>query len=461
MNIPLFFQRGAMITNIIHYFKSGPDKPLKSADASVIRKEYEFRRWSIFFSITIGYGFYYMCRQSLSVIKKPVLDAGLLDAQQLGVIGAAMTFAYAFGKFFHSFLADHSNARRFMSFGLLASSVVNLLCGFNELFIVFAILWGVNGWFQSMGIGPSVVSISHWFSNRERGTRYGMFSIAHNIGEGLIFIGTTFVVSRFGWHWGFWAPGLVCAIVALVLLRTLSDRPETYGLPPVAEYKNDHAGSAASATAAEIKVMQIAVFKNPWVWVLGISSALMYMDRYAINNWGILYLQEIKGYSLQEAGFVLSFFAIIGFFGSILSGLVSDRFFAARRNVPTLIYGLILIGGLLLFYRNPPGHRLFDIISIGLCGFGIGGLLVYLGGLTAVDISSKKASGAALGMVGVFSYLGATLQDVLSGHLIGASKQMINGKAVYDFDNAFYFWIGASILSLLLACTLWNVKAKE
>jgi len=63
--------------------------------------------------------------------------------------------------------------------------------------------------------------------------------------------------------------------------------------------------------------------------------------------------------------------------------------------------------------------------------------------------------------VGVFSYLGATLQDVLSGHLIGASKQMINGKAVYDFDNAFYFWIGASILSLLLACTLWNVKAKE
>ena len=39
------------------------------------------------------------------------------------------------------------------------------------------------------------------------------------------------------------------------------------------------------------------------MWVVAVASALMYVTRYAINSWGVLYLQEIRGYSLVDAGF--------------------------------------------------------------------------------------------------------------------------------------------------------------
>ena len=129
--------------------------------------------------------------------------------------------------------------------------------------------------------------------------------------------------------------------------------------------------------------------------------------------------------------------------------------------MPLLLYGLLEIGALTVFFLIPPGHRWLDTLSMAVFGFAIGGLLVFLGGLMAVDICSKKASGAALGLVGMFSYLGAAIQDVLSGYFINTSKTVVGGTVLYNFDNAFYCWIGASILSMVLASSLWNAEPRE
>ncbi len=85
----------------------------------------------------------------------------------------------------------------------------------------------------------------------------------------------------------------------------------------------------------------------------------MYVARYAINNWAILFLQEIKGYSLIDAGFVMSVYPVMGFIGAAASGWMSDRFFNSRRNLPTLIYGLLQTGGMLLLFIAPDLTSLF------------------------------------------------------------------------------------------------------
>jgi OPA family sugar phosphate sensor protein UhpC-like MFS transporter len=95
-----------------------------------------------------------------------------------------------------------------------------------------------------------------------------------------------------------------------------------------------------------------------------------------------------------------------------------------------------------------------------LFGLSIGVLICFLGGLMAVDIAPKKASGAALGVVGVASYIGAGIQDILSGRFIGDSKTVVDGIAAYDFSSIRYFWIGAAALSFILCASLWNVKNK-
>ncbi len=447
-----------MLTKLVTFFKTGPDSPLIS-DQGMIRKIYERKRWSVFISLVIGYGFFYTCRLSLSVAKKQMIDAGVVDVNELGIIGAVLLYVYALGKFTNGFLADRANIRRFMSIALLLSAVTNLLFGFTTYFMLFVILWGMNGWFQSIGSAPSVVSLCQWFTNNERGTRYGIWAGAHNIGEGLTFIGTSLLVGALGWSWGFIGPGIACIIIAVILYFTLADRPQTYGLPHVADYKDDY--SAGKPTKESTGKLQLIVLKSPIVWVLGLSSALMYVTRYAIHSWGPLYLQEIKNYSVVEAGFLIGVNTMLGLAGAMFSGFFSDRFFNSRRNVPTLLYGLLLTGSLIFLYLTPPGNYWLDMIALGGFEFAIGGLIVFLAGLIAVDVMPTGAAGAVKGVIGLFSYMGAATQDWISGYLISSGKTVIDGKAIYNFDNAFYFWIGASVLSLLLAMAVWNVKAHE
>jgi OPA family sugar phosphate sensor protein UhpC-like MFS transporter len=526
-----------IISRLFNYFRTGPDRPLLENQDEITRV-YERKRTSVFLSLLFGYSFFYVTRLSFSVAKKSMIDADILNAEQMGKIGFAFFITYAFGKLTNGFLADRSNIRRFMSTGLLVSSLIVILFGFTKWFLLFVILWGINGWFQSMGSAPSGASISQWFSNRERGTRYGLWSMAHSIGEGVTFAVTAVVIAAVGWQWGFWSAGLISIVVALVMFKTLADRPRTYGLPLVADYKNDHPGEV-DLEQDSVNKAQFGVIKNPYVWILGISCTAMYVARYGVNSWGVLYLQEAKSYSLVTAGFILFLAKIMETIGAVSSGVVSDFIFKSRRNVSALVYGLIQIIGLVILFFAPSTYlfsldesvtpyltegdvrpalmdifedkgivlkqgarisvvgegdekewhidydkwyllwkgfrierndtslnvsskfHLLHLVGISLFGFGLGGLLVFLGGLIAIDICSKRASGAAMGLVGMFSYVGAAFQDWISGSLIEAGKMTVNGRTVHDFNHAYYFWLGAAIFAVLISCTLWKVKPKD
>ena len=179
---------------------------------------------------------------------------------------------------------------------------------------------------------------------------------------------------------------------------------------------------------------------------------------HAVNSWGVFYLETMKGYSTLDASFIISISSVCGIVGTILSGLISDKFFKGSRNVPALVFGLLNVVALCLFLLVPGVHFVIDVIAMVLFGLGIGVLICFLGGLMAVDIAPKNAAGAALGVVGVASYIGAGVQDIMSGWLIEGHKHLVNGTEVYDFTYINYFWIGAAFLSVILTLLVWNAK---
>jgi len=443
------------ISKFFSFWHTGADKPVTMA-AEKIKEVYNRKRNSVMWSVVFGYGIFYIGRLTMSVAKKPMMDAGILDATQLGIIGSLMFYTYAFGKLTNGFMADRANIAKFMSTGLGISAVVNLIFGFTTVFWVFAILWAINGWFQSMGSAPSVVSITQWFSPKERGTRYGVWAASHNIGEGLTFIGTATVVSIWGWEAGFIVPGIICLVVAGIIFFTLQDRPETYGLPPIAEFMGEASGEAKAKKS--IKDIQLSILKSPVVIKIGISATFLYIVRYAIHSWGPLYLQEVKGLSLIEAGSIMGIATMFGLGGAMFSGWFSDRFFNARRSHPALIMALVQIISLVLIYMVPAGNRLLTIGAFGLFEFALGTLVVYIGGLWAVDLLPVKGAGSVKGIVGIFSYIGAATQDWISGLLIDGGKTVTDGVATYNFDAAFTFWIGAAIVAAIIPLSLWKTE---
>lgn len=448
-----------MLKNIINFYRVSQPKPCNEESLSEQKQRLKRFQWSTFLAATLGYGMYYVCRLSLNVVKKPIVDEGVFSETELGIIGAVLFFTYAVGKFMNGFLADRSNINRFMSTGLLVTALVNLCLGFVHSFILFAVLWGISGWFQSMGAASCVVGLSRWFTDKKRGSFYGFWSASHNIGEAMTFIIVASIVSALGWRYGFLGAGLVGLIGALVVWRFFHDTPQSKGLPAVNAPEKKKEMDALETE--EFNRAQKAVLRNPAIWILALSSAFMYISRYAVNSWGVFYLQAEKGYSTLDASFIISISSVFGIVGTMFSGVISDRFFGGRRNIPALIFGLMNVFALCLFLLVPGVHFWMDALAMILFGLGIGVLICFLGGLMAVDIAPRNASGAALGVVGIASYIGAGLQDVMSGVLIEGNKRLVVGVEVYDFTYINWFWIGAALLSVLLALLVWNARSKE
>ena len=420
-----------------------------------------------FLAGTIGYSLYYVCRTSLNVVKKPILDSGMLDASQLGLIGSVLLFAYAIGKFVNGFLADHCNIKRFMATGLIVSAAANFtlgILGFASesmptmlLFTLFAIMWGINGWSQSMGAPPAIIGLSRWFPLSKRGTFYGFFSLSHNLGEWLSFLFVGILVSVAGWQWGFVGSSIAGVVGVIVIVFLMHDNPQSKGLPSVEEMSGEtKVEEKKQESTGELQKM---VLKTPAVWILAAASAFMYIARYAINGWGTLFLQKVKGFELSEATFLISINALCGIFGTVLSGWFSDKLFKGDRRYPALLFGALNSVALTIFLYGGNSWWV-NALAMVLFGTAIGVLICFLGGLMAVDLVPRKASGAALGVVGMASYAAAGIQDIVSGVLIdnNITTEMVNGVAeqVYDFGPAIIFWIAASVISFVLPLFNWK-----
>ena len=91
-----------------------------------------------------------------------------------------------------------------------------------------------------------------------------------------------------------------------------------------------------------------------------------------------------------------------------------------------------------------------------LFGIAIGVLISFLGGLMAVDLVPRQATGADLGIVGLASYAAAGLQNVITGLLMDSGA-----SGVRDYTYVKWFWLGAAVISFLLPILNWRRKKQE
>lgn len=448
---------------------------LEKVPSEQIQPKYHSLRSRTFWGATLAYSLYYVCRLSLGVVKQPLIDEGILTPAQLGLIGSALLFVYAAGKFLNGFIADYCNIRRFMATGLLLSAVVNLLMGvlglfennagwFNLLlFGMFAVCWGINGWVQSMGAPPGIINLSRWFPLSKRGTYYGIFSASPYVGEFISFILVGMIVGAFGWQYGFIFSSVCGFLGVAVILIFVRDTPESEGLPSIQALTGEAQVKEDTMPTSELQKM---VLSHPGIWIIAASSAFVYIVKYAIAGWGVLFLQKVKEFSLENATQIIAFSAAFGVLGTVTAGWLSDTVFKGDRIKPAIISGLLVVLSLAAFLLTGGGY-VVNILYISLFSLAIGVLYCIIAGLMAVDIVPRKATGAALGIVGISSYVAAGIQDIVSGHLIekyarlpevteGLTETQILSATVYDFLPASIFWIVCAVVAFVLPVLFWN-----
>lgn len=419
-------------------------------DQFVIDKQYKYWRWRVFIGMYVGYIFYYFSRKSYTCIMPLLIQDLGFSKSDLGLLASFFAITYGLSKFLSGIISDRSNPRIFMALGLVMTGILNILFGCLSSVFLFAVLWALNGFFQGWGWPPCAKLLSHWYSQKERGTWWGMWNSSHNLGGALIPLVVGVSAQIWGWRYGMVIPGILCIIMGLFVFICLRDTPASLGLPTIEKYRSDYSDFKGNSDE-DLSMKDLLftyIFNNGYLWVLGIAYFFVYVIRGAINDWSPLFLIETRGYDLLTANTAILWFEIGGVVGSLAAGWASDKIFKGRRGPVNVLFSLMVIGAIIMLWQLPPNHLFMDYTLIFLIGFLIFGPQMLIG-IAGAELAHKKAAGTATGFIGWIAYIGMAV----SGYPLTKVME-------YSGWNGFFLaLVICGIFCICMLLPLWSVKS--
>jgi OPA family sugar phosphate sensor protein UhpC-like MFS transporter len=447
----------------------------------------KYRHWRVrvFYSIFLGYAFFYFTRNSFTYTA-PALRAALgLSLEQLGVIMSVFPLAYGFSKLFLGIAADRFSSRVFMALGISLTGLVNIFFGLQSNVYAMTALWFLNGIFQGSGAAPCAKLLTRWYSKNERGTWWGLWNTSHNTGGFFIPLIVGYSVKRFGWRYGMIVPGVLGILMGIFLLNRLRDCPEEVGLPPIEIYRDDHAedvqrrstaatrstspngaapgsssspanaetpktaGKSASAREQAATNKFLEVIGNPYVLLLAISYFFIYFCRQGISSWTVIYLTSM-GVPPQEAALRVGSMEIGGLCGSLVSGAVSDRL-ARGRRIPVILFWMLgVVAALVAMWLSPASRRYLSMLCIFTFGFFIYGPQMLVG-LAASEMVSPDSVSSTIGFLGWIAYIGAATSGYPLTRIVSA----------LGWDAYFAALICCACIAILLLLPMWRIGERQ
>jgi sugar phosphate permease len=402
------------------------------------------------FGITwLTYAGFYLCRKNLSVVLPLLTNVSGLHTIDLANIVFGYSLLYAVGQFVWGPLSDRIGAKRVVGAGLLLVVACNLLMGVHASLIWLLVLACLNGAGQSTGWSGLVKTMAIWFKGANRGIVMAWWGTNFVLGG---FLATAFatwailqpwLLPQFGWRRGFLFPALLLLIIAGIFLIGARETPEQEDLPSGlrAEPAETHkVGSSWSVLAS--------LLRKPSLWVISVSYFFLTLCRYALMFWLPLYMVKGLKYSLQASGYVSSLYELIGIFGAVLAGYISDRLIQSRRAPVSAI----MLGGfgiILLFEPSMTHYGLWaTALAISLAGIFSYGPDTLLSGAGAQDIGEAQGAATAAGLVDGIGHLGA----IFSPYVV------VYGSEHYGWNHLFYMLAGAAFVAGGALLPIWNLK---
>lgn len=417
------------------------------------------RRGLNWVSLGLLYASYYMCRYNFRFATPGMIEEYKFSHSQITDMLAIWSLAYGTGQLINGLLCDRIGGKRSMLIGAVGTILVNLFFGFGSFagtFSTFALIWLINGYFQSFG-APGMVKINAaWFARQERGTFAGIFGFMIQLGQvaisrlaPLLLAGFTifaFSVGQGEWRWLFRVPPLLTAAAALFMYFAVKQTPEEAGFPGAIQDEIDNSAGVTVGLRESFET----IFTHPLVWFYAAAYACTGAVRQSSDQIAILYFQDQLHFDMKRnipamARHTLELMPMVAVAGSFLSGLVSDKFFKGHRSpVAMCLYfveaavitcaAIILSKGL----AGPtPSGILVGCLILVLIAFTANSTHSIVGAAAPMDIGGKKMAGFAAGVIDSFQYYGGAISLAITGRVLEATKDRYGYTFWYVIMAAF------------------------
>jgi OPA family glycerol-3-phosphate transporter-like MFS transporter len=361
-----------------------------------------------------------------------------LPHTSIGLVLSIFFIVYAVGQIINGTLGNLIIPRKMIAVGLLVSAGLNALFPFSHGSIVLmALVWGLNGYFQSMGWGPTVRVLAHWFPSDVRGSAAGRLGTSYILGSAFSWILASLALTFLKWQLVFWVPALLAAGSATWWYQKASITQSCLE-PANAKY----ICSPSSKDEGSLKhVGFFSLFNNtvrtPSVWFAGMALLGVNIVRYGFLCWAPSYLVEAGKTLSSRPIYSAIAFPLAGTLGAICAGWISDKIFNHKREPAILFMLMVLIVMCFLFgVYSDTSFRLSTILLLGTGFFTFGPHMLLV---TALPADAGRNASSIAGFIDGIGYLGAIVAGIGTGCLVDR----------YGWKGGFLLWGGSAIFAVL------------
>jgi ACS family tartrate transporter-like MFS transporter len=293
-----------------------------------------------------------------------------------------------------------------------------------------------------------IVYFTHWFPMRERAGAMSRMIVAIPISLALgapvsaLLLDVNWLGLR-GWQWLFLVEGLPAAILGVITLFVLTDRPR-HAKWLSAEERDYLEGVLAEEARAKESFHKASIrqaLRMPNVWLLAMGIFATNTGGYALSFWIPTTIKSLSGGSDRSALLFSGFFYLCGLAGVLYSGYSSDRSGDRKWHC---IAGQAA-SGLFLAASAVPGQP-FPLAMMWLC---LTGLVAHswpspFWALPTLTLTASAAA-ASIGLINIF----ANLAGYLGNHLFGWMKENGFTDSACLFFLAGCYLLGGLIISFV------------
>ncbi len=333
----------------------------------------------------------YIHRNALAVPVERIRAELHIDSKDMGYILSSFYLGYALFQIPGGFLADLLGTRVALPLIAVAWSsalaLMSLADGFYGLFVLHLF----NGMAQAAIFPCCVKTFSHWFPESERAFPSGMLGGFMSVGGALSTAIAGALLGVMDWRAMFALLALPGLGFALAVYAWFRDRPEVHAWVNESE-RWQIAGARQSAPSAQVmedpvaRRMGLAGAPHSGLWRACLCSPALWLvcgqqffraAAYVFyGTWFPTFLQQARGASQSESGFLTSLPLLGVVAGSITGGVVMDQIFriTGRRNLSRKGMALVGVGGAAAFlglaycFPDPWTTLLFVVCSAFFAG---------------------------------------------------------------------------------------------
>ncbi len=416
---------------------------------------YKRLRWQIIITTFLTYTVMYISRKAFAAAA-PLLMTDLgMTTVQFGLASSIYYILYGVSKFSSGLLADKIDPRLFLFPVLVVIAIINVGIGMTNSVNMLLALYCLTAVVQVCGFPPIAKAISQWYSKSERGGWYSLWNTSHNVGGALAPLIASGVIAYTGnWRYAFYVPAAITSVQAVIAAILMRGKPENYGLSNVGEWRNDtkqlEINKRSEAGLSMWVMFKRYILTNPIIWLAIGGDLSIYVIRTVTNDWVSVYFIKELGWDLVKSNSLVAWFEAGGILGGLTSRIISDKFFGADRWKTILIYSFMLIAGMVgvVFTIH------IDYMLVALCFFIIGAGIYapqMLFALGIIEASHADGAGAATGLKGGVTYIGAALA--------GAPIAMI--ETAYSWSGVFTLLAVIAVTLVVLTCVIIRVDSKR